>query len=100
MPNQTIINPGREIRFRRTALAEGATEVWVPIFRGRQGDHEFLGYYEARPVFGECQEATTADGHASGHALTGFAKIRVEVLELEPAPATEDPDDDEDEVPT
>jgi hypothetical protein len=90
MPNQTIIEPGREIRFRRTALVEGATEVWVPIFKGRQSAHEFLGYYQARPTLEECKETTAFGDHADGHVATGFAKVRVEVLETAPVIRADD----------
>ena len=48
MPKQTIIEPGRDLRFRRTTLEDATTEVWMPIFKGRTSDHDFLGYYQAR----------------------------------------------------
>jgi len=101
MPNQTIIEPGREIRFRRTVLVEGATEVWVPIFKGRQSAHEFLGYYQARPTLEECQASTTRGNHTTDHQVTGYAKVRVEalqVVDIEPK-APEEPVDDDEEVP-
>jgi len=33
MPTQTVVNPERELRSRRTLLADAAAEVWMPIFR-------------------------------------------------------------------
>jgi hypothetical protein len=97
MPKQTLVNPARELRFRRTALAEGAAEVWMPIFRGRQSEHDFLGYYQARPTFEEAQQAAESGCYATGHELVGYARVRVEalqVVDLEPK-APEEPVDDE-----
>jgi hypothetical protein len=84
-----VIEPTREIRFRRTPLMEATTEVWMPIFRSTAGDHEFLGYYQARPDLEECKRNTVQGTHGTGHRVTGYAKVRVEVTQVVGLPAAD-----------
>ena len=85
--NQTIVNPDRELRFRRTPLVDAAAEVWMPVFRGRQSEHDFLGYYQARPELADAREEAENGKHRSGHEVVAYARVRIEVLEMTAPPA-------------
>ena len=85
-----IAAPPRELRFRRTPLTMytngpssfgDPTELWTPIFRGRFSEHDFLGYFEARPELADAMKAAQGGSHTTGHAVVGYARIQVLVLE-------------------
>jgi hypothetical protein len=70
----------------------------MPIFRGRQTEHDFLGYYQARPTFEEARQAAGSGDYATGHELVGYAKVRIEALQVVAIEPEDEPVVD-DEVP-